>query len=923
MNANPRPRLIVSADDFGRSEVVNEGVIVAHENGIVTSAGLMVRWPAAPAAAHYCRRHPALDVGLHFDFGEWEFRAGRWKRSYEVVDSGDERAVFDEAMAQIESFRGLVGREPTHLDSHQSVHRREPLASALDSVAWDLGLPLRHRSAVSFCGAFHGRTSKGRPFPEGVSSDALGRIIRNLPAGVTELATHPAARAEIGDSYGPGRVAELEALCSAAARRAIAEAGVDLGTFREVVAGRLVGEPGGANSFLDRAVRAYKAGNWDESESWLAAAMKTRDSFAPHWLWKSRIEARRNSHYDAFQSICRALELHPGWPEGERHLHTLITSNGPRILARVEQEAASDPDVRALLLKRYFRIGQYRQVIAIADDLLRGDGGHDAGFIRDLAAQRLGRDDRPVARRSGGVGEVAARVRVLLDLRCPEEAWSLVGKNPESCSPDLVALVGAGLWAEGSIRSACSAFRIATSSDSSDGDSMEWCTTAHAEARVLAGRWNPPPIDLAPSGKVPGTVLHVVASSRPYAETGYAERTHAVGRCQVAVGMDPHFVTPLGFPHDAGFEAGEGPEFLDGVTYHRLGIKGGIPSALDERLDMTLERLGQLAGELAPSVIHAATDFRNAEVALRLGRALGVPVVYEVRGFWEDTWLARTRPVIAGPERYRWWRRRETACMRAADRVVTLSEAMKERLIERGIPSGRVAVIPNGADVERFKPRPADPDLSRSLGIRPGEVVIGEVTTLSSYEGLDTLLWATAALAARGRPVRTLIVGDGEEREALELLAHSLGLAGIVVFAGRVPHDDVHRYYNLMDVFVVPRTADPVSDLVTPMKPFEAMASGCPLVAADTRALGSLVDECGGGVLFPPGDADALAESLDPLVKNEFHRRDLGMRGRRWVARHRTWNEAGDRYRELYESLGAWPSERNSWALRQRGVPAP
>src|SRR2546425_11380061 len=174
--------LIVNADDFGRSPNINRGVRKAREHGIVTSASLTVRWPASAEAAAYARSHPELSVGLHFDFGEWIYRDNTWMRVGEVVALNDELALAEEVSHQLAKFRELMGKDPTHIDSHQHVHKSGPLASLLVNLACTLGIPLRHYSPeICYCGEFYGQTSNGFSLTENISADALIRIFSVLP----------------------------------------------------------------------------------------------------------------------------------------------------------------------------------------------------------------------------------------------------------------------------------------------------------------------------------------------------------------------------------------------------------------------------------------------------------------------------------------------------------------------------------------------------------------------------------------------------------------------------------------------------------------------------------------------------------------------------------------------------------------------
>jgi len=229
---SPDRRLVVNADDFGLSAGVNAGILRAHVEGIVTSASLMVRGDAAAAAAAAAAAdHPRLGLGLHVDLAEWVCDDGEWRCVYEVVDCSDPAAVAAELERQLDAFRALCGREPTHLDSHQHVHREEPVRSIFGVRARELRLPLRHHGRVRYCGAFYGQGPAGAPLPEAITTGALTRLIAGLPPGASELACHPAAEVDPGLAYGSERLAELEALCDPAAREAVDAAGVLLCTF--------------------------------------------------------------------------------------------------------------------------------------------------------------------------------------------------------------------------------------------------------------------------------------------------------------------------------------------------------------------------------------------------------------------------------------------------------------------------------------------------------------------------------------------------------------------------------------------------------------------------------------------------------------------------------------------------------------------
>ena len=224
--------LIVNADDFGRSPGVNRGIVEAHERGIVTSASLMVRWPAAAEAAAYGREHPNLGLGLHFDLGEWAYRDGTWVSVYEVAPADDATAVADEVAYQLGAFRRLIGRDPTHIDSHQHVHRWEPVRSVVVEVARELAVPLRGCvPRVRYCGDFYGQTGKGTPLPDAISVDGLTKILAALPPGVTELGCHPGVGDDLDTMYRSERTQEVRALCDPRVRAAILAQRIELCSF--------------------------------------------------------------------------------------------------------------------------------------------------------------------------------------------------------------------------------------------------------------------------------------------------------------------------------------------------------------------------------------------------------------------------------------------------------------------------------------------------------------------------------------------------------------------------------------------------------------------------------------------------------------------------------------------------------------------
>ena len=417
-----------------------------------------------------------------------------------------------------------------------------------------------------------------------------------------------------------------------------------------------------------------------------------------------------------------------------------------------------------------------------------------------------------------------------------------------------------------------------------------------------------PPFGGSPGGRPPGgtknTILHIVTDALPSISAGYTVRTQEIALAQRAAGMDPHVVTRIGFPVTAGQIDGRHLVTVDGVPYHRL-LPWIMPGRADTIAETGLRKTARLVADLQPEVLHAASNYSNALIALALRDATRIPAVYEVRGFWEDTWLSRHADTegLRDSDRYQRSRALETYCMQAADLVVTLGEAMRDEIIERGVPADKILIVPNGVSDDFLQPLPDATQLRRDLGIKDGEFVVGLVSTLVAHEGIGTLLDAVKILNDRGIRTRALIVGDGPERGALQRQAAALGLDAI--FTGRVPMSRVRDYHAVLDVFVVPRTRDRVCQLVTPLKPVEAMASGLPVVVSAVQALGEIVQDMATGLQSPPQDAGALADRLQQLQASPRLRKQLGGSAREWVARDRTWAHNAARYRDAYARLGA------------------
>lgn len=412
----------------------------------------------------------------------------------------------------------------------------------------------------------------------------------------------------------------------------------------------------------------------------------------------------------------------------------------------------------------------------------------------------------------------------------------------------------------------------------------------------------------APRGRpirpVPGRVLHLVTTGLPHRHAGDTLRTQALTLAQSAAGLDPHVVTRIGFPVSQGVFDARTLDLLGGVPQHRL-LPRWLPYGAGPMLARNAELAAPLVERLRPSVLHAAGDHGNGRVALALREAYGLPVVYEVRGFPEESWLTRAPGRSRDDETYVALRELETYCMRTADAVLTLGEAMKAEIVSRGVPEERVRIAPDAVDPLFLEPPPEGGVLRARLGIGPDEYVVGTNSDLTRHEGLGTLLDAGAELRGRGVPVRLLLMGDGPERRTLQDRARKLGPAdGGALFTGRVPHDQLRAYQAVLDVFAVPRTDEPVCRLVPPFQAVGAMASGLPVVASDLAAMRELVESGVNGLLVPPDSPAAWADALEMMFRSPKKRHAWAAAARASVARDRTWTRVAVTTRDTYHALG-------------------
>jgi len=398
-------------------------------------------------------------------------------------------------------------------------------------------------------------------------------------------------------------------------------------------------------------------------------------------------------------------------------------------------------------------------------------------------------------------------------------------------------------------------------------------------------------------------VLHVLDHSLPV-HSGYSFRTASILAAQRARGWHVAAVTSPRHEESLAIDKlAEGPaeEEIHGIRYYRTGAtrRSPVPFLGEQVLIGALaRRLEAVADRERPDLLHAHSPVLTALAALRVGRKRGIPVVYEIRAFWEDAAVDH-RTYREGSWKYRLTRAAETYVCRRVDRVTVLCQGLVDDLAGRGITRERMTIIGNGIDLDRFAAVPGDESLRKSWGLE-GKRVAAFIGSFYRYEGLDLLLEAYALLRSRIPDLRILLVGGGEMEAELREKARALGVTDGVVFTGRIPPARIPGVYGLADVLVYPRYAMRLTELVTPLKPLESMAMGKALVASDVGGHRELIQDGRTGLLFRPGDAKALAEALALVLEDPALRKGLEETGRAWVAKERTWARTTEPYEEVY-----------------------
>ncbi len=399
-------------------------------------------------------------------------------------------------------------------------------------------------------------------------------------------------------------------------------------------------------------------------------------------------------------------------------------------------------------------------------------------------------------------------------------------------------------------------------------------------------------------------ILHILDHSIPL-HSGYTFRTRSILDHQRKLGWETAHVT--GAKHGQATGTDELEQEVDGFHFYRTPQPTGMLSKLPVFNQMAIvssltKRLAQVIPLEKPDILHAHSPSLNGLAALNAARQFKLPLVYEIRAFWEDAAVDHGT-CKEGDLRYRLTQNMETKVIRGADAVTTICEGLRREIVGRGVSEDKVTVIPNAVNAEKFTlGGEADPALQQQLGLQ-GCRVLGFIGSFYAYEGLPLLLQALPKIRQRHGDIKVLLIGGGPQEATLKQLAADLGIAEHVIFTGRVPHDQVNRYYDLVDILVYPRLSMRLTELVTPLKPLEAMAQGRLFAASDVGGHHELIKDRVTGRLFKADDVNSLAEVVVDLLDNQEQWPELKANGRRYVEEERNWHRSVSFYQPVYERL--------------------
>lgn len=404
-------------------------------------------------------------------------------------------------------------------------------------------------------------------------------------------------------------------------------------------------------------------------------------------------------------------------------------------------------------------------------------------------------------------------------------------------------------------------------------------------------------------------ILHILHRSLPGTH-GYAIRSKNIVEYQKTMGLDPIVITS---PFQSGSEnADRNPEYINNIPYYRTNLSGKIGSTQVRTSSLWLSALRlpliflfakyvlDVARKTKPSIIHAHSPFYCGLIASWVSKSIGISSIYEIRGVWEGSSASVKNSKIYLPQKVMGFL--ENRAIQSADAIVVISKHLKEELSYRGI-NNNTYIVPNGVDTTKFTHKEKSRKLLKELHLEE-KIVLGYIGTFSAeYEGIEYLIKALPLIINKHPQVVLLLVGDGRMKEMLVKLSKKIGVCESIVFTGKIPHDRISEYYSVIDISIFPRKRTRETELVTPIKPLEAMAIGNPVIGSNVGGMKELISDGVTGILFEAENVNDLAEKCLYLIEAQEKRDILRRQAKEWVLRNRDWLKVVQQYKRIYDNL--------------------
>ncbi len=406
-------------------------------------------------------------------------------------------------------------------------------------------------------------------------------------------------------------------------------------------------------------------------------------------------------------------------------------------------------------------------------------------------------------------------------------------------------------------------------------------------------------------------ILHIIPKPT-YLNSGSGIRSKNILNHQKTFAKPVAIVSPMFNPEDF---PSKNPIVIDGIKYyHYLEKRIFVKKLYDLRVTRVLttflnrrefpKYIYEIAKKEKPNIIHSTSPYTNGLPALSVAKIFNIPFVYEIRGL-SDYIIESPAKANRNDIRITYRKRLENYILRAADSIITLSKASKEDICKRGIKADKIFIVPNGINRDFLDYTKSDiSDLLNKYKITNNKIKIGFIGSLKAVEDVITILDAIYILKKQQiNNISLIIIGEGPMFSYFNKHTKNIGIQEMVRFIGQVPHSEIRKYYSMLDIFVIPRVRNKMTETISPLKIIEAMGIGIPVVGSDVGGITEIINDEVNGFLFKSQNPEDLAKVLKKLINNRGLRKKVASRAKNWVKENRTWKKSIEIYQKVYRNL--------------------